>query len=101
MASLAALILALCQAVPVAERLLGQVVALYVDWKKSANSADEIAKNARDRADIAAAGQRVRGQLCAACPLADLGGGQHAGPQAEPAVSRGGSSGPGLCIRHV
>lgn len=101
MAQLAALILALAKVVPFLTRLLSAVVEAYATAQRAANANDEAAKTARDRADIAAAAERVRGQLCATCPFAGQGGGQHGAPEATPAVPASGDGSAGLCVRHV
>ena len=75
MASVVAALLALIKALPAAERLFAQLLAVYSAWKTEQNLADENAKNARNAALVAAAlAARPRlgmHELCAACPARD------------------------------
>lgn len=88
----AAFLLAIIKAVPAAEQILRQLMELYANWKKEQNLTDEKDKNARDAALIDGAAGRLP-KLCAECPFAGLGGGQHGAAVAAPSVPAGGSGG--------
>lgn len=95
MASLAAALLAVAKAVPAAERLMSQVVDLYVAWKLNENRKSQLAKDARNDAlvDGAGAAVRVRG-ICPTCGADTVNGaGQYGGAGETPAVRPSGGSG--------
>ena len=73
MATLAASIIAVAKAAPAVERLLAQVVALYVAWKEQQNLNDEKAKDARNNAAVDAALGGLP-KLCGTCPFANYTG---------------------------
>lgn len=90
MKAAALLLLAIVKALPAAESVVQHFFALYVSWKKQKNRNETQRKDSRDDAVIdALAAERV--SLCASCPYACLGGGQHPGPDAASGVSGSGS----------
>ena len=92
MAQLAAIFLSVAKAVPAAERLLAQLVVLYVAWKTEQNLADEKSKNARNDAAVDAAARELP-KLCEGCPIAVYARGQHGATDSASSVQGGGTGG--------
>lgn len=76
MAYFVAALLAIIKTLPAAESFFSKLLTAYTAWRIEQNLADELHKNARNAALVAAAAARARPsadpermrELCAACP---------------------------------
>lgn len=93
MGAIAAAIIAIAKAVPACERLLAMVVEAYGVWRHNQNNQLKDEKDARNDAAVDAAVGADGLHLCAACPFAVRGRGQHSAADSPSGLPAGGGGG--------
>ncbi len=89
-------IVAICKAMPEAEKIMEGVFGAYIAWKKEQNEKLTTDRANRDDAAIAAAVSGMPNPLCSVCPFASDPGRRNLADNSAPPVSPNGASGTGI-----